>query len=103
MLRSRSGRYARALREYSGFCAFNGAVELLQPRDAALGQLARTAATVSLSWVTTETGLTLQQTDLLGTPTGWSDTTNSVSINGLTNVIQQAPGTANRFFRLHRP
>ena len=47
MLRSGSGLGARALREYSDFCAFNGTVELLRARNAALGQLARTAATAA--------------------------------------------------------
>jgi hypothetical protein len=67
--------------------------------------IARNAATVSLSWVTPEPGLALQQTDLLSTTSVWNDTTNSVSINGQTNVVQQsiASGTTNRFFRLHRP
>jgi FG-GAP repeat len=63
------------------------------------------AAAVSLSWITPETGLILQQTDLLGTPTLWSDTTNSVSVNGLTNGIQATivSGITNRFFPLRRP
>ena len=67
--------------------------------------IAWNAATVSLSWVTSETGLILQQTELLGTPTVWSDTTNSVSVNGLTNVVQQTIGSGitNRYYRLHRP
>ena len=67
--------------------------------------IARTAATVSVSWVTPETGLALQETGLLGTPTVWSNTAQSVSINGLRNVIQQAivSGITNRFYRLRRP
>ena len=67
--------------------------------------IARTAATVSVSWVTPETGLVLQETGLLGTPPVWDNTTESVSINGLTNVIQQAivSGITNRFYRLRRP
>ena len=65
--------------------------------------IARNAATVSVSWVTAETGLILQQTGLLGTPTVWSNTTDSVSINDLTNVVQQTMATTNRFFRLRRP
>ena len=67
--------------------------------------ITRNASMVSVNWITAETGLTLQQTDLLGAPTGWSDTTDSVSINGLTNTVQQsiANGTASRFYRLRRP
>ena len=33
----------------------------------------------------------------------WSNTTESVSLNGLTNVVQQTLVTTNRFFRLRRP
>ncbi|NOS70600.1 MAG: hypothetical protein HOP33_11800 [Verrucomicrobia bacterium] len=65
--------------------------------------ITRNAATVSLKWVTPEAGLALQQASLLGTPTVWSNTSDSVSINGLTNVVQQTTITTNRFFRLHRP
>ena len=62
------------------------------------------ASTVSLSWVTPETGLTLQQTDFLA-PASWNDTVGSVSINGTTNAVQQAiaSGGTNRFYRLRRP
>ena len=65
--------------------------------------IARNAATVSLKWVTPETGLALQQASVLGTPTVWSNSTNSVFINGLSNVVQQTLVSTNRFFRLHRP
>ena len=65
--------------------------------------IARSDAGVSISWITPETGLILQQTDLLGTPTLWSNTTELVSINGQTNTVQQALVPANRFFRLRRP
>jgi hypothetical protein len=65
--------------------------------------IARSTAMVSLEWVTPETGLALQQTSVLGNPTVWSNTSDSVSINGLTNVVQQTMTTTNRFFRLHRP
>ena len=40
--------------------------------------IARSDATVSIKWVTPETGLTLQQTDLLSPPQVWSHTTNAV-------------------------
>jgi hypothetical protein len=66
--------------------------------------IARDAVTVSVSWIAPETGIALQQTDVLGTSTVWNDTTNSVSVNGLTNVVQlTVNGTTNRFYRLHRP
>lgn len=65
--------------------------------------IARNGSAVSLKWTTPETGIALQQSDGLGTSTVWNDTTNSVSINGLTNVVQQAMTSTNRFFRLHRP
>jgi len=37
--------------------------------------------------------------------TVWSNTTEAVCLNGLTNVVQQtnAGGNINRFFRLRRP
>jgi hypothetical protein len=66
--------------------------------------IARNASTLSVRWITAETGLLLQQTDLLGASSVWSNTTNPVSINGATNIVQQtASGTTNRFFRLRRP
>ena len=65
--------------------------------------ITRNASTASLSWVTPETGLVLQQSDLL-VPASWSDTPGSASVNGTTNVFQQslAGGSANRFYRLRR-
>jgi len=65
--------------------------------------IARNTGTVSVSWATAETGLILQQADSLGSSVVWSDTTNSVSVIGLTNVVQQATGSAHRFYRLRRP
>lgn len=65
--------------------------------------IARNAATVSLKWVTPETGLILQQAGVLGASTAWSNTSDSVSVNGLTNVVQQTMVSTNRFYRLHRP
>jgi hypothetical protein len=67
--------------------------------------IARTAATLSIGWVTPEAGLSPQETGLLGTPTVWSNVTGSVSINGQTNVVQQtiANGIASRFYSLRRP
>ena len=66
--------------------------------------IVRNAAAVAVSWATPETGLILQQTDLLAPP-AWSDTTNLIAVNGVTNVVQQmiAGGNANRFYRLRRP
>lgn len=67
--------------------------------------IARNFGTVSVSWVTAEAGLILQQTAQLGAATAWSDYTDFVSTNSSTNVVQQsivnAPAT--RFFRLRRP
>jgi len=42
---------------------------------------------------------------MLGTSTGWSNVTTSVSVSGQTNVVQQtiAGGNTNRFYRLTRP
>ncbi len=65
--------------------------------------IARNAGTASVKWVTPETGLALQQAGALGSSTVWNDTSDSVSINGQTNVVQQTMTTTNRFFRLHRP
>jgi hypothetical protein len=65
--------------------------------------IARNGSAVSLKWTTPETGIALQQTDALDTSTVWSDTTNSISANGQTNIVQQTMVTTNRFFRLHRP
>jgi hypothetical protein len=65
--------------------------------------IARSAATVSIRWVAPETGLRLQESGLLGTPTVWEDTAAAASVNGPTNVVQQLLGTTNRFYRLRRP
>ena len=47
----------------------------------------------------------LQQANILAMPTVWSDTTNVVSTNGFTNLVQQAlaSGVSNRYYRLRRP
>ncbi|HTY87081.1 MAG TPA: hypothetical protein VMB80_06420 [Candidatus Acidoferrum sp.] len=68
-------------------------------------RISRNVGTASLSWVTAESGLILQQTDLLGTPVAWSDATNAVSVNGTTNVVQTTTtsGPTSRFYRLRRP
>lgn len=66
-------------------------------------KIARTGNSVSLSWVTPETGLVLQQAGSLDSSTVWNDTTNLVSVMGQTNSMQQTIGTTNRFFRLRRP
>ena len=67
--------------------------------------IARNGPGVAVNWITAETGLALQQTAILGTSPVWSNTTNAVSVSGLTNVVQQtiAGGNTNRFFRLRRP
>jgi len=67
--------------------------------------IARSGTNVLLSWIDGETGLILQETGLLGTPTVWNDTSELVSTDGLSNVVQQAiaEGITNRFFRLRRP
>jgi hypothetical protein len=66
--------------------------------------IAGTGGAVSVGWISAETGLILQQTPSLGAPTAWSETTNAVSVNGLTNVVQQTmSGIASRFYRLRRP
>ncbi len=67
--------------------------------------IARNSPAVSVSWITAETGLIFQQADSIGSPVVWNDSTNSVSVVGLTNVVQQTPatGATNRFFRLRRP
>lgn len=66
--------------------------------------IARNAGMVSLSWITEETGLILQQSDFLGAPAAWSNATNPVSLNGSTNMVQQPiVGANNRFYRLYRP
>jgi FG-GAP repeat len=65
--------------------------------------IAQNAGAVSLSWATAETGLILQQSDRLSPSPEWNDTTNPVSVNGLTNMAQSTMGTDSRFFRLRRP
>ena len=66
--------------------------------------IAQNAGAVSVSWVTPETGITLQQTDFLGTSPVWSNTTNLTAVTGPTNVVQQTipSGVSHRFFHLHR-
>ena len=67
--------------------------------------ISRTADTVSIGWISPETGLTLQQTDLLGAAAAWGNTTGSVSVYGPTNVVREAitNGFPARFYRLARP
>ena len=58
-----------------------------------------------VSWLTAEPGMILQQATALGVPTSWSDVPDTVSTNGLTNLVQQAlaTGVSNRYYRLRRP
>jgi hypothetical protein len=65
----------------------------------------RNAATVSVSWITPETGLILEETSTLGAPSPWSNSVETVSVTGLTNAVQQpiANGITHRFYRLRRP
>lgn len=67
--------------------------------------IARSDTNYTLGWTTDETGLILQQADLLGTPTIWSDVSESIMTDGMTNVVLQAvpDGILNRFYRLRRP
>jgi hypothetical protein len=65
--------------------------------------ITRNAATVSVKWISAEAGLKLQESGQLGTPPLWEDTSDSTSVQGPTNVVQQALGTTNRFYRLSRP
>jgi hypothetical protein len=58
---------------------------------------------MSLKWVSAETGLVLQQASLLGAINLWSNTTDTVSVTGPTNSLQQAISSTNRFYRLGRP
>lgn len=68
-------------------------------------KIARNADKVSVTWISPEPGLILQQTDQLGPAAVWNDTTNTVFTDGLTNAVQPAipTGITNRFFRLRRP
>ena len=65
--------------------------------------IARTGTTVSVSWVTAETDLILQQSDAVDQFAVWDDTPETVSLNGLTNTVQQTLENANRFYRLRQP
>lgn len=67
--------------------------------------ITRTDTNYFVSWKTPEPGLILQQAATLATPTVWNDTTNVVSTNGITNLVQQAidSGVSNRYYRLRQP
>jgi hypothetical protein len=58
-----------------------------------------------VNWLTAEPGMILQQASILGTPTTWSDVPDTVSTNGVTNLVQQAiaTGVSHRYYRLRRP
>ncbi len=66
--------------------------------------IVRSGGAVSLSWLTAETGMTLQQSDQLGMAALWSNTPESVAINGLNHGVQQplTSGIPRRFFHLRR-
>lgn len=65
--------------------------------------ITRAGATVSISWVTAETGLILQQSDSVDDLAVWDDAPESVTLNGLTNAVQQSLENTNRFYRLRQP
>jgi hypothetical protein len=64
--------------------------------------IATDGGSVLLNWVTPEAGIALQQTGRLD-PANWSNATESVSVTGQTNRVQQSIVSTNRFFRLRRP
>jgi hypothetical protein len=86
----------------AGYSVNPGTVSLFALPYPQLG-LTRNGAAVSLKWVSAETGLVLQQAGSLGATTVWSNSTDTVSVNGLTNIVQHPLGSTNRFFRLRRP
>lgn len=63
--------------------------------------IARTGASVSLTWKTPETGMGLQQADRPDA-SNWSSTPEPVVAIGATNIVHQPLVTTNRFFRLRR-
>jgi len=75
----------------------------LNTNTAPLLNIARTGSTVSVSWVTAETGLILQQSDAVDEFAVWDDSTETVSFDGLTNTILQTLENTNRFYRLRLP
>jgi hypothetical protein len=81
----------------------SGAAYLYALPYPALG-IARGVSAVNVQWITSETGLNLQQADALGTLTVWSNATNAITITGRTNAAQPSTtgGTTNRFYRLRR-
>lgn len=64
-----------------------------------------TAPGYSIHWLTSVPGLILQQADALAPPDTWIDVAESVTVQGLTNLVQQTVPAAvtNRFYRLRRP
>lgn len=90
---------------FSGAVAGAGAAYLFD-LPPPLISIARTGGSVSLSWVTAETGLILEQTDKLGLSTTWSTTPESITLSDLIHTVQQpiiVNGAGSRFFRLRRP
>lgn len=75
----------------------------LNPNPQPTLNIIRVGTTVSISWVTSETGLILQQADVLDDPDAWNEAPESPTIIGLTNTIQQTLVTTNRFYRLLQP
>lgn len=65
--------------------------------------ITRNDTTVSISWITAETGLILQQSDSVDDLAVWDDVPESVALNGLTNTVQQTLENTNRFYRLRQP
>lgn len=63
----------------------------------------RSSSSLSLSWVSDETGLILQELESLGAPAEWRDVTNSVATDGQTHRVLQSPNFVRQFFRLKRP
>ncbi|HEY6168519.1 MAG TPA: hypothetical protein VI454_10805 [Verrucomicrobiae bacterium] len=79
---------------------YNPAADVLPPLS-----LAITGTNSFISWTTAEPGLILQQADTLNGSTSWTDSSDLISTNGLTNLLQQPleSGVSNRFYRLRRP
>ncbi len=82
----------------------NGAAYLFSLGYPQLG-ITRTNSDFSVTWLTPETGLILQQADALANPTVWADTPGSPAVAGNMNVFPlSVPATlTNRFYKLRRP
>jgi Chaperone of endosialidase len=88
---------------YSLTGGFWSMIAAVQTPGAPLLTIARSGASVIVSWPSPSTGWKLQQNANALNPADWSNVTDTVQDDGTTKTFSVHPPTGNRFYRLSKP